>query len=170
MDVLWAGWRSAYMSDVQAGASTDACLFCELPGGADDATFVLERGEHAFSVLNLFPYTSGHLMITPYRHAATAAEFTTEEQRELWGLLVRSQHALDTVLAPHGYNLGVNQGRAGGAGVLGHFHLHVVPRWSGDANFMTAIANARILPEPLTDTWERLRAALAVLGVEGADS
>lgn len=160
MDVLWAGWRSAYMTEVQAGTETDACLFCELPSGEDQHTFVLERGEHAFSVLNLYPYTSGHLMITPYRHVATAAEFTDEEQSDLWRLLVRSQAALEKVLEPHGYNLGVNQGRAGGAGVLGHLHLHVVPRWTGDANFMTATANARILPEALIDTWSRLRDAL----------
>ena len=163
MDVLWAGWRSAYMQEVQAGTETDACLFCELPSGSDDDTYLLERGEHAYSVLNLYPYTSGHLMITPYQHNATAADLSDDEQQDLWRLLVRSQAALDDVLGPHGYNLGVNQGRAGGAGVLGHFHLHVVPRWSGDANFVTSVANARILPEPLMETWARVRESLAGL-------
>jgi ATP adenylyltransferase len=160
MDVLWAGWRSAYMSEVQQGLDLDACLFCELPSGSDEETCILERGAAAFSVLNLYPYTSGHLMISPYRHVGAPGELTAEEQHDLWGLLAHSQAALDAVLDPDGYNLGVNQGRAGGAGVPGHFHLHVVPRWHGDANFMTATANARILPEPLEATWTRLREVL----------
>lgn len=160
MDVLWAGWRSAYMSEVQEGADDDACLFCALPDASDDEAFILERGDTAFSVLNLYPYTSGHLMITPYRHAGTPGELTPQEQADIWQLLTRSQAALEAVLNPHGYNLGANQGRAGGAGVLGHFHLHTVPRWMGDANFMTATANARILPEALADTWQRLRDAI----------
>lgn len=160
MDVLWAGWRSAYMAEVQAGTDSDACLFCELPSSADDEAYIVERGQSAYTVLNLYPYTSGHLMISPYRHVGAPGELTPEEQADVWRLLARAQAALEAVLDPHGYNLGVNQGRAGGAGVLGHFHLHAVPRWMGDANFMTATANARILPEALADTWERLRAAL----------
>lgn len=160
MDVLWAGWRSTYMGEVQAGTDTDACLFCELPSASDEDAYILERGETAFSVLNLYPYTSGHLMITPFRHAGMPGELTSDEQSDVWRLLTRSQAALADVLGPHGYNLGANLGRAGGAGVLGHFHLHVVPRWSGDANFMTATANARILPEPLIETWQKLRVAL----------
>ena len=161
MDVLWAGWRSAYMSEVQQGVEAGACLFCELPSGSDEETYIVERGERSYAVLNLYPYTSGHLLIAPYRHAGAPGELATDEQQEMWSLLARMQAAIDMVLDPHGYNLGVNQGRAGGAGVPGHFHLHVVPRWSGDANFMTATANARILPEPLEDTWARLREALA---------
>jgi ATP adenylyltransferase len=163
MEVLWAGWRSAYMTEVQQGSDSDGCLFCELPAAADEEVYILERGEAAYSVLNLYPYTSGHLMITPFRHVGAPGDLTGEEQADVWRLLARSQEALNQVLGPHGYNLGVNQGRAGGAGVLGHFHLHVVPRWSGDANFMTATANARILPEALGDTWQRLRAVLAAL-------
>ena len=161
MDVLWAGWRSAYMNEVQQGTEAGACLFCELPSGDDDSAYILERAGAAFSVLNLYPYTSGHLMISPYRHVAVPGDLTRDEQRDTWDLLGRSQRALDAVLGPHGYNLGVNQGRAGGAGVLDHFHLHVVPRWAGDANFMTATANARILPEALGDTWHRLREYLS---------
>lgn len=160
MDVLWAGWRSAYMSEVQGGVEAEDCLFCELPSGRDEDRYIVERGEKAYSVLNLYPYTSGHLLITPYRHVSSPGDLDAGEQDELWRLLARMQAAIEAVLDPHGYNLGVNQGRAGGAGVPGHFHLHVVPRWSGDANFMTATANARILPEPLEDTWARLRDAL----------
>lgn len=161
MDLLWAGWRSAYMTEVQHGTDSDTCLFCELPTAADEEVYILERGAAAYSVLNLYPYTSGHLMITPLRHVGAPGDLTGEEQADVWRLLARSQEALNEVLGPHGYNLGVNQGRAGGAGVLGHFHLHVVPRWSGDANFMTATANARVLPEALGETWQRLRVALA---------
>jgi ATP adenylyltransferase len=160
MDVLWAGWRSAYMAEVQAGTDPDVCLFCDLPSAPDEEVYIIERGESAYSVLNLYPYTSGHLMITPYRHVGAPGDLTGEEQADVWRLLARAQTALESVLSPHGYNLGVNQGRAGGAGVLGHFHLHAVPRWMGDANFMTATANARILPEALAETWGRLRAAL----------
>jgi ATP adenylyltransferase len=160
MDVLWAGWRAAYMAEVQAGIDPDACLFCELPSAADEDVYIVERGGSAYSVLNLYPYTSGHLMITPYRHIGAPGDLTAEEQADVWRLLARAQTALEAVFNPHGYNLGVNQGRAGGAGVLGHFHLHAVPRWMGDANFMTATANARILPEPLEDTWGKLREAL----------
>ncbi len=163
MDVLWAGWRAAYMTEVQQGVDTGGCLFCELPAGSDQANYIVERGEQAYSVLNLYPYTSGHLLVAPYRHVGTPGELAGDERLEVWELLARSQSAIDRALDPHGYNLGVNQGRAGGAGVLGHLHLHVVPRWSGDANFMTATANARILPEALEDTWQRLREALGDL-------
>ena len=160
MDVLWAGWRSAYMSEVQQGVETEVCLFCELPEGTDEETYILARADTAYAVLNLYPYTSGHLLITPYRHVGIPAELAADEQEDVWSLLARTQAALDEILDPHGYNLGVNQGRAGGAGVPGHFHLHVVPRWSGDANFMTATANTRILSEPLEDTWAKLREAM----------
>ncbi|NNC75829.1 MAG: HIT domain-containing protein [Acidimicrobiia bacterium] len=159
--MLWAGWRSAYMSEVQQGAETEVCLFCELPSGTDEETYILARTNSAYAVLNLYPYTSGHLLITTNRHVGKPGDLAADEQQDVWSLLARTQAALEEVLDPHGYNLGVNQGRAGGAGVPGHFHLHVVPRWSGDANFMTAVANARILPEPLEDTWARLREALA---------
>ena len=161
MEVLWAGWRSTYMSEVQAGTAPGVCLFCNLPASDDSTAYILERGGAAFSVLNLYPYTSGHLMIAPYRHVGAPAGLRDEERGEIWDLLARSQAALDAALGPDGFNLGANLGRAGGAGVPDHFHLHVVPRWTGDANFMTATANTRILPEPLADTWQRLRTALA---------
>ncbi len=101
MDVLWAGWRAAYMSEIQAGVDSDGCLFCELPAGSDESTHVLERGEAAYSVLNLYPYTSGHLMISPYRHIGTPAGLSADERREVWDLLARSQAAIDAVLSPH---------------------------------------------------------------------
>lgn len=161
MDVLWAGWRSEYMEGVTSARPGDACLFCELPDRRDRDAHILERTDEAYSVLNLYPYTNGHLMITTLRHVSSPGELSEAERHDVWELLARSQEALETVVGPHGYNLGVNQGRAGGAGVLGHFHLHVVPRWSGDANFMTATANTRVLPAPLEETWASLRDALA---------
>ena len=161
MDVLWAGWRATYMQGVQAGPTGTGCLFCELPSGTDEDTYILERHSHAYSVLNLYPYTSGHLIVTPTRHVEEMADLQPSEVEAVWLLLGRSQAALESVLGPHGYNLGANLGRHGGAGVLGHFHMHLVPRWQGDANFMTTTANARILPEALADTWSRLRAELA---------
>ena len=155
MEVLWAGWRAPYMAEFDA--ETEGCLFCELPdSGPDDETFVVERGELAYSVLNLYPYTNGHMLVTPLRHVARPDELTADEVAELWGLVGSSQAALDAAVSPHGYNLGANLGRDGGAGVLGHFHLHLVPRWRGDTNFMTTVGSARVLPEALADTWERL--------------
>lgn len=158
MEVLWAGWRAAYMAEFTGESQSDDCLFCELPdSGPDNETFVVERGEAVYSVLNLYPYTNGHMLLTPFRHVAGPAELDPEEVAELWALLGSSQLALDAAVSPHGYNLGANLGRDAGAGVLGHFHLHVVPRWRGDTNFMTTVGSARVLPEALADTWGRLR-------------
>lgn len=158
MEILWAGWRSAYLSGLAAEESDDSCLFCELPAsGPDSETYVVERGDLVYSVLNLYPYTNGHLLLTPFRHVANPEELTSAEVAELWHLVGSTQRALDDALSPHGYNLGANLGRDGGAGVVGHFHLHVVPRWRGDSSFMSATANARVLPQALEETWARLR-------------
>lgn len=161
MEILWAGWRSVYLAGLRDESDDAECLFCRLPDAGDDEAWIVERGKTAFTVLNLYPYTNGHLMIAPYRHAGVPAELSAAEREEVWQLEIRAQQALAEVFAPHGFNLGVNLGRAAGAGVLGHFHLHVVPRWGGDANFMTTTAHTRILPEPLADTWARLREAIA---------
>ncbi len=161
MEVLWAGWRSAYLSGL-AAETGEGCLFCELPeSGPDGETYVVQRGEAVYSVLNLYPYTNGHLLVTPFRHAASPEELTSEEVAELWQLVASAQRALDSALSPHGYNLGANLGRDGGAGVVGHFHMHLVPRWRGDSSFMSATANARVLPQALDDTWAQLRQLVA---------
>ncbi len=158
MDILWAGWRSSYVSSI--GEAETACLFCRLPAEDDDKGLILERGETAYSVLNLYPYTTGHLMVGPYRHAAELGDLTPAERAEVWDVLVRGQEACRAAMAPEGFNIGVNLGRVAGAGVPGHVHFHVVPRWAGDTNFMTAVGNARVIPEDITETWSRLRAAL----------
>jgi ATP adenylyltransferase len=159
VDRLWAGWRSEYVRSVD-DAGDDECLFCSLPGEEDAAGLILERGRHAFTVLNRYPYTTGHLMVSQYRHASDLSDLTAEERDEVWCLLVRGVEACRTAMGAHGCNVGANLGRVAGAGVPGHLHVHVVPRWSGDTNFMTTVGETRVLPEDLADTWARLRDAL----------
>ncbi len=166
MEILWAGWRSTYMRAVTEQEASDAgeatCLFCALPDrGPDEETLIVHRGQLVYSVMNLYPYTTGHLMIAPYRHLATPGGASRQEQMEMWELLDRCQRALEHALAPDGFNLGANIGRDAGAGVLGHLHLHMVPRWRGDANFMTTSATTRILPESIQETRLRLVDALS---------
>lgn len=157
MEILWAEWRASYMQGLGSGTPPEGCLFCGLPdGGADEDTLIVERGERVFSVMNLYPYTTGHLMVTPYRHIGHPQEATEEERSETWEMISRSQQALEAALGPDAFNLGANLGRDAGAGVLGHLHMHIVPRWRGDANFMTTTAEARILPESIGETRVRL--------------
>ncbi len=158
-DLLWAGWRSEYIATA-GQPDLDGCLFCRLPAGDDDDALIIERGDLAFTVLNRYPYTTGHLMVAPYRHAAGTTDLSGEEQSELWRLVGNATGAIDSAMQPDGYNLGANIGRVAGAGVPGHFHLHLVPRWSGDANFMTTVGTTRVVPEDLSVTWQRLRDAL----------
>jgi ATP adenylyltransferase len=156
MDRIWAGWRSDYVRTVDDLADA-GCLFCGLPEHDDETAFILERGPHAFSVLNRYPYTTGHLMVAQYRHAADVVDLTSDEQSDVWRLLGRGIAACREAMGAHGFNVGANLGRVAGAGVPDHLHLHVVPRWSGDTNFMSSIGETRVLPEDLADTWRRLR-------------
>jgi len=156
-DMLWAGWRSEYIANA-GKPDADGCLFCRLPAGADEEALILERGSFGFTMLNRYPYTTGHVMVAPFRHIERPADLNADEQAELWRLLGNAMNAIDEAMHPDGYNLGANLGRVAGAGVPGHFHLHLVPRWSGDANFMTTVGDTRVLPEDLTVTWTRLRA------------
>lgn len=167
LERLWAGWRSDYVRAVAAasdGPSTerdreDGCLFCTLVTLDDSEGLVLERTELTFSVLNAFPYTTGHLMVVPRRHEERLEALDGEEARALFAALQRAVVALTAAMRPDGMNVGANLGRAGGAGVPGHLHLHALPRWSGDTNFMTVVAEARVLPEDLRTTWRKLRQA-----------
>jgi ATP adenylyltransferase len=137
------------------------CVFCRIaasgPPAADNG--VLWAGECTFAVLNAYPYASGHLMVMPTRHVRTLADLSDPESTELWSALRHAVTALETAYGPEGINLGANLGRAAGAGIPRHLHLHAVPRWVGDTNFMTTVAGARVLPEALTVTWERLTTA-----------
>jgi ATP adenylyltransferase len=169
LERLWAGWRMPYVSSATEanegrGGSTPvevACVFCAIRDSdePDSETLVLWKGEECFAVLNLYPYTSGHLLLLPNRHVAEVEDISPEEGSGLWRATSDAVRALKAAYEPQGINVGANLGRAAGAGIPGHFHLHVLPRWGGDTNFMTSVADARILPESLPDTWARLRDA-----------
>ncbi len=144
-----------------AGASADVCVFCAaLSAGDDRRALILHRGRRAFLILNAFPYASGHLMAVATRHVGGLEEATPEELAEVMTLVQVSVRALEAAYRPDGFNVGMNQGRVAGAGVPGHLHLHVVPRWNGDTNFMPVIGDTRVLPESLEATYDRLSAAL----------
>ena len=159
MDRLWAGWRSTYIN-AAGEPDPDGCLFCRLPGQPDRESLIVARGETVFTALNRYPYTTGHVMIAPLRHVAEPGALSDAERSEVWGSLATAQHAIQEAMSPAGFNLGANLGRVAGAGVPGHFHVHLVPRWEGDANFMTAVGSTRVIPEDLLDTWDKLIAAL----------
>jgi ATP adenylyltransferase len=158
MDFLWSPWRAKYVTAAQEKGD---CIFCVLAGlagpEADEASFVLFRGESNFIVLNLFPYLSGHLMIVPYSHVAALGDLEESAGREMMSLAGRAEKALTTEYRPDGLNLGMNLGQAAGAGVANHIHLHVLPRWIGDANFMTTVGETRVLSESLESTFHRLK-------------
>ena len=154
MERLWAPWRHAYVTS--PGGDVNACIFCHtFEPGRDE--LVLARGRVSFVILNLYPYNSGHLMVVPNRHVATLASTTSDEQAELMRFMRHAEMALTEAYAPQGLNIGVNLGRPAGAGVLDHLHVHLVPRWNGDTNFMTVVGNVRVLPEELDVTAKRLR-------------
>ncbi|HEY1866075.1 MAG TPA: HIT domain-containing protein [Candidatus Acidoferrales bacterium] len=168
MDYLWTPWRYRYL--VTAGRD-DRCVFCDAVAAGDDvAMLIVLRGKKNFVILNRFPYTSGHVMIVPYAHEATLTAVDSETLNEMMALAQRVQSALEELYHPEGYNLGLNIGRAAGAGIAGHLHLHVLPRWIGDTNFTTTIAETRVLPEELADTYTRLQRALATPSAASAGS
>jgi ATP adenylyltransferase len=167
LDHLWAGWRADFVAGSTgtggATAPRGACVFCDiLASGLDDEeTHIVWRhpAGRVVAILNAFPYTSGHLMTMPTRHVAELDDLSPAESAELWQATTSGVRALKNAYGPDGVNLGANLGRAAGAGVPGHLHLHVLGRWAGDTNFMTAVADARILPEPLSESASKLRAA-----------
>lgn len=155
MDRLWSPWRYTYVSQA---AQDDTCIFCEaLRRNNDPETFILFRGQHNFIILNRYPYTTGHVMIAPFDHVADLASAPPEVLSEMMALCQRTERALAAVYHPEGYNLGMNLGRCAGAGVLGHLHMHLLPRWSGDTSFMTTVAETRLEPEELSTTYEKLK-------------
>jgi len=186
MDQLWTPWRYAYVTSADGAvrpgvpAALEAwpgdlgCVFCNLMAsidyamahgmGADEAEAaggLILRGTHCFICLNAYPYTSGHVMIMPYAHLDRLASLNAETLHELGDLAQLTERALERLYHPHGLNFGVNLGQAGGAGVAEHLHLHALPRWAGDTNFMTTVAQTRVLPEDLATTWKRMREAFA---------
>jgi ATP adenylyltransferase len=186
MDYLWTPWRYAYVTDKAEGArrgvpealaawpEDTGCVFCNLQASTDyaiehgmsrdeaeKASGILERRRRSFLMLNGFPYNNGHLMVVPYRHEATLSGLPEEDALELMVGARRAERALRAVYAPAGLNLGMNLGESAGAGIADHLHIHAVPRWAGDTNFMTVLGETRVLPEMLAESWRRLRGALA---------
>jgi ATP adenylyltransferase len=157
MDYLWTPWRYQYIT---AFGEPGECIFCAAARAAEDrAPLVVHRGQRSFVMLNRYPYTSGHFMIAPYQHAPSLVELDDETLAEMMRFARDGERHLRALYKPDGLNIGFNIGKSAGAGVAGHVHLHVLPRWTGDTSFMTTIGETRILPEELGMTWERLRAA-----------
>lgn len=155
IDRLWAPWRMSFIRNVD---QEDGCFLCRAALADNDRKhFVVRRGKTCFCLLNLYPYNNGHLLIAPLRHEAELEGLTEEERNEVLALAAEAKQALDRAVSPHGYNMGVNLGRPAGAGLEEHLHLHVVPRWSGDANFMTTIGSAKVIPQALEEMWALLR-------------
>lgn len=165
LEHLWAGWRREYIVEAtereRAGGLThdeSTCVFCRLAesGPPSEDNLVVWRGSSTFVVMNAYPYASGHVLVLPLRHIGPMAELTATESADLWSATQASVAAIEKAFDPDGLNMGANLGRAAGAGLPGHLHLHVLPRWSGDTNFMTSVAETRVMPETLQHSWKRL--------------
>ena len=158
MQRLWSPWRSKYIAS-GVDSQADECVFCRIAADPDhdEANFVLHRAEHAFVVLNLYPYITGHLMVVPYLHTSELDLVAKEITDEMMDLTKRSQTALRKVYTPSGFNMGMNLGAAAGAGIADHLHIHLLPRWTGDTNFMTTVGDSRVIPEALDVTYAKLK-------------
>jgi ATP adenylyltransferase len=166
MEKLWAPWRMAYLE----APAPAGCIFCVKPAqGRDEEQWIPHRGKRAFVMLNAFPYNNGHLMVAPFRHTADLESLSPEERIEIFDLTRLCVSLLRTVYKPDGFNIGMNLGKVAGAGVADHLHVHVVPRWDGDTNFMPVIADTKVLSESLDHTYRKLRDALVKLRDEGTD-
>ena len=169
---LWTPHRLVYIKGEEKPPSSDAgpdCPFCRAPGRSDEEALIVHRGAEAYAVLNLFPYNPGHVLVCPYRHVAAYTDLTVTETAEVAALSQAAMRVITRVSAPHGFNLGMNQGSVAGAGIAAHLHQHVVPRWGGDANFLPVVARTKALPELLSDTRARLAAAWSPSAAEPAD-
>ena len=162
-DIMWSPWRMAYITaEHEGGHDGAACVFCDLPARDDDErTLILRRGERAFVIMNLYPYNNGHLMIVPYAHTDTIAALDGGTLSEMMSLVQLAQGVLEDRMRPQGFNIGVNQGRAAGAGIADHLHMHVLPRWVGDTNFMPALGDVRVMPQHLDETYALLAPGFA---------
>jgi ATP adenylyltransferase len=158
MERLWTPWRLRYVTE--ASTPLAGCIFCDARECQPADPLVVHRGERVYVILNKFPYNNGHLMVVPVRHVGRLADLDTEEMRELGELAQAAEAALTDVYHPHGFNMGLNLGRPAGAGVLDHLHLHIVPRWDGDTNFIAVVGQTRVLPEELPETARRVGEAL----------
>ncbi len=158
---LWAPWRLSYIESATQVEGETGCIFVDLPAQDDDRNnLILYRGQHAFVMLNAYPYTNGHLMVAPYKHTADMGELNDDELLEINQLVAKCTRWIGKTYRPDGYNIGVNLGRAAGAGIPTHIHWHIVPRWEGDTNFMTVVGEVRVLPQSLEESYDRLRKAV----------
>jgi ATP adenylyltransferase len=166
MDRLWAGWRSTYIEEVASDDGSAGDVFTQIlrSGLPDDETHIVWRGDLTFAILNRYPYISGHVLVMPYREVGELEDLTADEHAELWSTVTDCVRAIKSAYRPHGLNVGMNLGAAAGAGIPSHLHVHVMPRWGADSNFMTSVAETRVLPESLPDTWRKLREAWGQLG------
>ena len=156
---IWAPWRLEYVKDASKDNESE-CIFCAaLDAGDDKASLIVHRGDRCFVILNKFPYTNGHLMVAPYEHLDSLDALDADTVAELMALAQRGIRALETSYSPHGYNVGCNQGRVAGAGVEHHIHMHVVPRWGGDTNFMPVLGDTRVMNQTLADSYDTVRGA-----------
>ena len=159
MDFIWTPWRYQYIAT--ADRSQDGCVFCDAAAAGDDErVLIVHRGKKNYIILNRYPYTSGHVLIVPYVHIGTLPDLEPSTGAEMMEMAQTLERALESLYHPQGYNLGMNIGRAAGAGIAGHLHMHVLPRWSGDTSFMTTVGETRLEPEELSITYQRLRQAL----------
>jgi ATP adenylyltransferase len=156
MDILYAPWRYTYIKST-IEKKENGCIFCEAPKRSDEEALILLRGEHVYSIMNLYPYNTGHVMIVPYRHVADYSDLREEEALEMHYMVKAVLEALKKVLKPHGFNMGFNLGRVAGAGIDKHIHLHIVPRWNGDTNFMPVIGGVKVLSQDVRETYNALR-------------
>jgi ATP adenylyltransferase len=159
MDHLWTPWRYAY---VAAAELISGCVFCDALKQSDQQARIVHRGTHCFVILNTYPYTNGHLMVVPFQHIDQLDKLPAEAAQEMIFLTQKMETVLRKLYVPDGVNLGMNIGKAAGAGVAGHIHMHVLPRWVADANFLSVIGETRVLPETLDQTWERIRKAFVI--------
>lgn len=162
MEHLWAPWRMAYVAP-KTPASQE-CIFCALPAAhRDEENYILYRGERCFMMLNIYPYNSGHLMVAPYQHVSSIEKLDSATLAELMSQAQLALRAIRQTMQPDGFNLGINEGKVAGAGYDGHMHLHIVPRWNGDTNFMPVLADVKVIPEHLENTYRQLKQALEAL-------
>ncbi|TRM78506.1 HIT family hydrolase [Sulfolobus sp. B5] len=160
MDVLWAPWRSKYVSEASKGSKED-CLFCRVnKENKDERNYVVYTGKYAFVMLNAFPYNTAHVMIAPYRHISTIELMVSEEALDMFDLANIVIKAIRNAYNPDGFNIGFNIGRVAGAGIESHLHMHIVPRWNGDSNFMPIISNTKVIPESLDDTFKKISSSI----------
>ena len=158
MDYLWTPWRYAY---VTAGSKIAGCVFCDLPNEGDDPKVgIVHRGEHCYIILNSYPYTPGHVLVVPYEHLDELQKLPPAAAQEMMAMTQRMEGILRQLYTPYGINVGMNIGKAAGAGVAGHIHMHALPRWVADANFVSVVGETRLLPETLGMTYQRIKGAL----------